>query len=141
MVEGILKQLIKKKEPQRGWIVQSAGTWGESDLPASQNAMMVLKTRGIDLNGHKSKIISTDLIEQADLILTMEGGHKEALQIEFPLKKDKIIQFSELIEEEFDIEDPMGQPMDRFERTAKEIEMLLDKGFERLSTLLGNSTS
>jgi protein-tyrosine-phosphatase len=139
MAEGLLRQLLATRGSQGDWDVLSAGTWGQPGLPANQNTLAVLRNRGIDLSLHKSKIVSSDLIDQADLILTMEGGHKEALQIEFPIKKGKILLLSELIDEEFDIEDPMGEPIERFERVAKEIEMILNKGFDKMTALLLNS--
>lgn len=137
MAEGLLKTVISAKKPAKHWIVESAGTWGQAGLPAAENAVAVMKERGFNLSRHRSKIVDSAQMSRADLILTMEANHKEALRIEFPDQKDKIFLLSEMIGETFDIDDPMGQPREQFERTAREIEMILVEGFGRITELLG----
>lgn len=136
MAAGLLKIVMGAKKPAKHWIIESAGTWGQTGLPAAENAIALLKERGFNLSRHRSKIVDAAQINKADLILTMEANHKEALRTEFPTQKDKIFLLSEMIGETFDIDDPMGQPREQFERTAREIEMILVEGFSRITELL-----
>ena len=47
------------------------------------------------------------MLEEADLILVMEEGHKEALQVEFPFVQGKIYLLSQVISGvAYDIPDP-----------------------------------
>ncbi|MBX3048629.1 MAG: hypothetical protein KF885_05580 [Anaerolineales bacterium] len=136
MAEGFLKELAVSKSFASNWHIESAGTWGQPGLPAAAGSLNAMQARNINISQHRSRIVSAALIAEADLILTMESGHKEALQIEFPEKRDCVYQLSELIGEEFDIEDPIGQSLQRFERTANEIKDLLIRGLPTIASWL-----
>ena len=43
-----------------------------------------MSQRGLDIRDHRSRTVTAEMLESSDLILTMETGHKEALQVEFP---------------------------------------------------------
>jgi len=77
MAEGILKDLL----PMRALAaarVASAGTGALAGYPASANAISVCAENGIDIGGHRSRPLSPRLIEECDLILTMEDHHRAA---------------------------------------------------------------
>ncbi|NPV69738.1 MAG: low molecular weight protein arginine phosphatase [Firmicutes bacterium] len=56
--------------------VKSAGTGAHDGGPASDNAIAVMRELGIDLRGHRSRRLTQDLVDWADLILTMTASHK-----------------------------------------------------------------
>ena len=112
--------------------VQSAGTWGKDDLPAAPEAVHAIKQRGLDISQHRSQIITIDIINEADLILTMGCNHKEALQAEFSCKENQIFMLTEMIDQSNDIADPMHQPIEAFVRTADELDGIIDLGFEKI---------
>lgn len=77
MAEGILKDLL----PMRALAaarVGSAGTGALAGYPASVHAITVCAENGIDIEGHRSRPLSPHLIEENDLILTMEDHHRAA---------------------------------------------------------------
>ena len=45
------------------------------DRPASDPVVTEMAARGADLRGHRSQIVSPELVEQADLVVTMERSH------------------------------------------------------------------
>jgi protein-tyrosine phosphatase len=55
--------------------VASVGTIGWNDYPATPHAVAVLAERGIDLGAHRSRKISRDDVERADVIIAMTRKH------------------------------------------------------------------
>jgi protein-tyrosine-phosphatase len=117
------------------WLVESAGTWAPEGAPASVISQMVLAERGLDLSNHRSRRVSREIINSFDLVLTMEDGHKEALQIEFPEMAERIYLLSEMIGLKYNIADPMGGIDDDFRSTANEITQILTDGYEKILQL------
>ena len=108
---------------------QSAGTWGRDGFPADDRAMQVMRERGIDITSHCSREVNVEIINAADLILTMEKGHKEALQIEFPNHRGKIWLLSEISDpDEYSIPDPYRGTLNDFEEVAVELESIINEG-------------
>jgi len=112
------------------WRVESAGTWTTAGRPAALLARQVMAERGIDISRHRSREVSQELLEQFDLILTMETGQKEALQVEFAHLAGRIYLLSEMSGAQVTIEDPMGGPPDAFHKTAAQIERYIRRGQE-----------
>jgi protein-tyrosine phosphatase len=89
----------------------------------------------MDLSSHTSRCINRALLEPFDLILTMEFGHKEVLQAEFPDLAHRIYMLSEMFDELIDVDDPIGKPLHAYEYTATLIEDWLACGFPRILEL------
>ncbi len=116
--------------------VESAGTWALTGEPAAQKSQQVLAERGLDVSEHRARSVSLELLSSFSVILTMEKGHKEALQVEFPGISGRVYMLSEMIGSEFDIHDPIGGPLVDFQDTAEEIERILTEGFEKIYRLV-----
>ena len=86
-------------EAARNWRIESAGTWAVYGEQAAPRAIKVLKARGIDLSAHRSRVVDPNMLSQMRLILVMEKGHKEALQVEFPRYASKVFLLSEMVGE------------------------------------------
>ena len=78
MAEGILRDRIEK-EGVEGIRVASAGTWGLEGEPAAKHAVKVCSDRGIDISGHVARRLTGDMIEESDLVLTMEMDHLQGV--------------------------------------------------------------
>jgi protein-tyrosine-phosphatase len=114
------------------WLIASAGIFAPPGYPAAQNTLAVLRQRGIDLSQHRSAQITKEMVEIYNLILTMERGQKEALQFAFPKQAHKVYLLTEMIEEYWEIIDPVGGAFIDFEDTAREIEQILTAGYEKI---------
>jgi len=136
MAEGILRRMAGDSG---AWRIESAGTWGFNGNPASTNAQRVLSMRGIDISLHRSRQITAEIMQDFTLILTMTRGHKEALQVEFPSIADRVYLLSEMIDAVFDIDDPIGGPLDEYLATASELEGIMKEGFVRIEYLSADS--
>ena len=72
MAEGLLRQRLGAAGvPAR---VHSAGLVTE-DRPASEHGITAMGRRGIDIAGHRSRRLVSEMVEDADLVLGMERQH------------------------------------------------------------------
>lgn len=115
------------------WIVRSAGTWAQTGHPANHRMIQAASEQGLDLSRHRSCTVEdVQPLSIFKLILTMEQGQKEALQMEFPQMADRIYCLTEMIDLNYDIADPIGKDIERFRETIQELEGILWHGFERI---------
>src|SRR5438552_189266 len=70
--------LLERALKERGLevTVTSAGTGAWDGAPASEGAYLVGLERGLDLSGHRARLLTRELVERADLILTMARHHR-----------------------------------------------------------------
>lgn len=127
--------LARVKSDPATWQIESAGIWAHPGSPPAQYTLEVLNNRGIDLSEYRSRPIKREMIQDFNLILTMERNHREALRSAFPQHSGKIFMLSEMLDRKSDVVDPIGGPLPDFEDTAREIETILDKGYERITRL------
>lgn len=135
MAAALFRKIVQEKGISEGWQIESAGTWPLEGMPAVEKTQKVVRKRGIDISDHRSKGVNCQLLEDFDLILTMEKGQKEALMVEFPEYADKIFLLSEMVNIFEEIEDPIGLSDEDFEDTAGQIESYLSRGFEKITAL------
>lgn len=131
-----MKDYIIRMDLPTNWIVQSAGTWAEDGHPATPSGVKAIALRGLDTSLHRSQSITKELLNQFDLILTMESGHKEAIQIEFPEFSKKVFMLSEMAGDEINIEDPIGGTFEDYLITANEIDEWITKGLSKILQIL-----
>jgi protein-tyrosine-phosphatase len=112
----------------------SAGTWTMDGLPPVQEAIVGSKRLGLDISGHVSSVITAGLIQDADLVIVMERGQKEALENEFPQADGKVHLLSEVAKgSAYDIPDPLlsASPADGYIEIAE----LVHAGVDRICAL------
>lgn len=61
-------------------VVSSAGTSAWEGAPASDGALLVAMEHGVDLNAHRARVLSREIVTGADLILVMGPHHLERAQ-------------------------------------------------------------
>lgn len=146
MAEGILKDLIKKEGMDDKITVSSAGLAANSGERPSQHAISALKKLwDIDISGYKSKNVSSEALNNADLILVMTRDHRMILAGRnsthakkiFTLKqyvnnKPAIVDNSGNYDDSLDFPDPYGMPETIYQKTAEELAIYLKKLVEML---------
>lgn len=137
MAEALFKDILKEKVSKFDEVkVNSAGIFAINDMAASPQAVIAMENRGIDLTKHKSRLITKQMIEDADLILTMTERHKDSILEKEPDVEEKVYTLKEYVSEgketSIDIIDPFGQPVEVYIRTADEIKEALIKVLERI---------
>ncbi|MCJ7625146.1 MAG: hypothetical protein MUO76_16735 [Anaerolineaceae bacterium] len=136
MAEALFRSiLINTRADWQDWKIGSAGTWAVSVKTAMPYSQEMMKELGLDISRHRSRTISNELLNAADLILTMESSHKEAIQIEFSSRSSKIFMLSEMAGKTADIPDPAGKRREEFIEITNLIRQYLIDGFERILTL------
>jgi len=130
---GLLR--LKVDNELSEWDIHSAGVWAENGWPAARYTLEVLTSRGYDLENHLSQQVNREMVENYNLVLTMERGQKEALQIAFPDLTSRFYLLSEMVGKSHEIKDPIGRSFIDFEHTADEIDQILNDGFERIKEL------
>ena len=139
MAEALFNKIVDEKGSVGQYQTHSAGNWARDGIPAPSDGQQVMRNRGLDTSGHLSQEITERMIEDASLVLTMEAGHKEALQVEFPLHREKIFMLSEMVGEELDIDDPYMMGIKKYEEAAREIENILQEGMKKIFELVGET--
>ena len=91
---------------------------------------------GLDANAHRARVVSAGLLEEFDLILVMERGHREALQAEFTGLGRRVYLLTELAGPPYDVADPYGRSLREYEETAGELSALLDLAMPRILELV-----
>jgi protein-tyrosine phosphatase len=127
-------QQIGRENLANEWRVESAGTWGVSGLGAPAMALEAAAALGLGglLDGHRSRQIDRELLEGFDLVLVMEGGHKEAICAEFPSVCRRVSLLSELVDGiPYDIPDPGNPGVDPAESGAILLD-LIARGREKI---------
>ena len=138
MAAGLFLSMMEKANLRPMWRIESAGVWARDGMKVPNDEQQVMENLGIDLSGHLSREITEHIICDFALILTMEPGQKEALQIEFPNIAKHVYLLSEMVGETKTISDPyLGTKMD-YLRIAEEISDILIKGRQRIFDLAEN---
>jgi protein arginine phosphatase len=113
--------------------VLSAGTGAWDGAPASEGAYLVGLERGLDLSGHRARLLTRELVESADLILTMARHHRA--RVDELGGEGRVFVLGEYAGREGDeaeVSDPFGGDLDVYRRTCAELETLASAVVERL---------
>ncbi len=103
-----------------GYEARSAGLRvGWQGMPASDNALLVMKEMGLSLSAHRSAQVDLDVLSWADKIISMTPEHLLALTQRYPQFEQKTSAFPS------PISDPYGYGPDIYRRTAQQIQTQL----------------
>ena len=112
--------------------VTSAGTGAWDGAPASEGAYLVGLERGLDLSGHRARLLSRELVDAADLILTMARHHRA--RVDELGGEGKVFVLGEYAGKGGDeVSDPFGGDLAVYRDTAQELEALAEAVADRLS--------
>ncbi len=113
-------------------VVDSAGTLGIVDRPASADAIRVMDEIGIDLHGHRSKGLEAEMFQTADLIVAMSHEHLAEMAHRFPAGAgDRLLlrAFEESSERDpnaRDLDDPIGRSVEFYRQVRERITRSVD---------------
>jgi protein-tyrosine-phosphatase len=136
IAEGLMQDKLRREKRDGEFRAESAGVWTVNGRPATGLAVAVLAGRGIDISGHRSRVITEETIRDAALILTMTRSHAEAICAEFPAYRNRVFLLSEMVGGAFDIEDPVGGTLQQYEMTTQDLENLIEQGYPRMMKVI-----
>ena len=137
MAEAIFRDLAAKSlgvAPDQlesaGVKVRSVGLAASEGAPASGDAVQVAADHGLDLENHRSRPATLDLLSRADAVLTMTQGHRAAILSQAP---ELAATVQPLVPDGRDVTDPIGMGRGEYEACFAEIREAIE---QRLPSLL-----
>ena len=123
MAEGFFREAGKN---WKGFRVISAGTGAMNGQSPSAHSVRAMQEKGIDISRQYSKMITNQLVDQADYIFGMTQGHVDNLMYLFPHAAEKTFllrEFDDSVEGyDKEISDPIGGPLQVYVHCRNEIE-------------------
>lgn len=111
----------------------SAGTSAWEGAPASDGALLVGLERKMDLNGHRARALTRDLVAAADLVLAMGTHHVERAEALGGEGKTHLLSdFAAGSRVGTSVADPFGGDLDLYRTTMDELERLIGAALTRI---------
>ncbi len=123
MAEGIFRHAVQGRGNYR---VISAGLGAMEGQPPSHYAIQAVRELGIDISGQRSRMLTPDLVHEADFIFGMTHSHIDTVMMMYPHAAEKTFLLREFDETldlfEKDISDPIGGSYDVYLNCRDQIE-------------------
>lgn len=102
--------------------IRTAGLSAFPGMAPSSQAVEVMEEKGLNMDEHQAESVAEEMIQWADLILTMTWGHKKRLLQQYPEARDKVFTLREY-----------GQPLSETERALELNNIIMEKEQELLA--------
>lgn len=130
MAESMCRQMIAERQgckpselADHGVIVMSAGISAMTGARPSPEAVSVMSKMGLELADHESQLLTEHLIRQADIIWTMTASHRQAIVAQRPEAASRTWVLGR---NQADIADPIGGPLEFYEKCAQQMKAELE---------------
>ena len=133
MAEALAGRLLEDRFGNGGNImVCSAGLAAAPEEPASPFAVEAMAWKGIDMSDYRASVLTREMVQEADLVLTMTRGHLEQLDILFPGNHKKAFTLAGFAGAGSDIADPIGQSLEAYRQCARSLEEQISRVLDKL---------
>jgi RpiB/LacA/LacB family sugar-phosphate isomerase len=123
MAEALFRHAARGRGEFR---VVSAGLGAMDGQPPTQHSVQAMRELGVDISGQRSRMLTADLVRQADFIFGMTHAHVDTIALLYPPAAEKTFllrEFDETLEPfEKDIADPIGSPYEIYVHCREQIE-------------------
>lgn len=123
MAEGIFRRAV---EGRRNIRVISAGLGAMDGQPPTPHSVTAMREIGIDISAQRSRMLTAELVRDADYIFGMTHSHVDTVCMLYPAAAEKTFllrEFDETLEMyEKDISDPIGGSYDVYVNCRDQIE-------------------
>ena len=114
-------------------IIGSAGSAAIDGAPASEGAYLVALEQGLDLSGHRARLLTRDLVEDADVILAMSRGHLARLERLGAKDRAHLLgEYAGVTGGGAEVRDPFGSDVETYRATLMQLRVLLASARDRL---------
>lgn len=134
--------IARERAAELGWqafTVASAGVGAFIGSPASGGAVRAAEARGLDLSSHASTLLTSEVADSADLILTMSPSHlMRVIELGAGDRAALLTSFaggSQRLSDGAGVPDPIGGSDAEYEETFRVIDELVRLVFERLQSI------
>lgn len=133
-----LAEFIAKRVAERRGLtdvkISSAGVSAWEDAPASDGALLVGMERQLDLSSHRARVLSREVVAEADLIFAMTSAHLEQVTKFGGRGKAHVLDEYSSPGISGGITDPYGGDLSTYRETADTLEGMIEKLFDRLQS-------
>lgn len=130
IASGLLREKLRGTAKRRTRII-SAGTQASNGFPPTELAGRVARKHGIDISLYRSRILTKEILEEADLIISFEPRHLQRISQLLPDASSrsfllKTFRKDVLLKDAF-IRDPVGGDWEVYDRCINEIGESMDR--------------
>lgn len=113
--------------------VRSAGIHAQEGRPISRNAKTLIEEAAMP-HTPRSRVVSSEGLEWADIVLTMTEAHKMELLYHYPSIQEKTFTLKGFVEfgSDGDVQDPFGGNLDTYRQTFVELSSVMDQLEQKL---------
>ena len=140
----LAEALLRRAASDKGLDIDvlSAGTGAWENAPASEGAYLVALEKGLDLSGHRARLLTREVVQEADLVLTMARHHRARVdELGGGGKVAVLGEFAGRDPAEAEVSDPFGGDLEVYRDTYTELEGLVAAVAERLAAEAGRGDS
>ncbi|GAB4370476.1 MAG: low molecular weight protein arginine phosphatase [Acidobacteriota bacterium] len=113
--EHYMRHLLGRLGSEDRIEVRSAGILGIEGREADPVVVQLLRKRGIDMSGHRSRGVDAEEARGATSIVVMERRHKAWFREHLPDVLDRVTLIREHVDGPKDLADPIGESLDRYQ--------------------------
>lgn len=132
MAEAMLRQALTT-DGIKNVEVTSAGIGAWEGSAASEGAYLVLLERGIDISNHRARLLTRELVDGADVILTMARSHLGRVrELGGGARAHLLGEYAGRSGESSEVRDPYGAELDQYRETYHDLALMLPRVLSRL---------
>jgi protein-tyrosine-phosphatase len=125
MAEALMREALAARGLDQV-TVSSAGTGAWDGAPASEGAYLIGLEHGLDLSGHRARMLTRDIARSADLILVMSGHHLARIaELGCEDKAHLLGVYAGREEGRSEVSDPYGADLASYRNTFAELQELI----------------
>jgi protein-tyrosine-phosphatase len=136
MAEGLMVEwVIKGVGPDIS--VSSAGIFATPGNPPEPLAVQVAREAGVDISGHRARVVNNENLSWADIVLVMESGQRGFISMAFPQQSAKVGLLGNFNRSQGgggEIADPYGSSVEVYRACFEEIGEAIDGLIHLLSS-------
>lgn len=98
------------------------------------SARELAEAAGLDVSGHSARMLETQQLDEADLVLVMSDGQRQAIAQRWPPAMGKVMRLGHWLDQGAggDIPDPYRRGPDYFSRVHRLLDLATDEWGKRL---------
>lgn len=112
--------------------VESAGTHALPGAPATEETVRVLQEGGVNPEGHRARLLTREMVQEADLVLTMTAAQAAYVRELAPEFADRVHTLGTFAGGGEDIQDPIGLGIEAYRECARKLAALIRLTVKRL---------
>ena len=134
LAEALLKREVEARRLD-GVEVSSAGTGAWDGAPASEGAYLVGLEHDLDLSGHRARLLTREVLERADLVLTMSRHHRARVgELDRSARVFLLGEYAGRTGDDDEVPDPFGADLDTYRQTYATLDELIRVAAGRLTS-------